>query len=189
MDVQIECLCPPKADGEPRHPFDTVTLRETLDFRQATAVRNGISFAKLEDPDLGSADIMAILTEGYILNGVEAWTIQGLDDKGRPFAMPVTKPNIRELLLSDPLRAEDIGDAADELYGKAILLPLVKRALASSAPSPTVESTSPTRSGPRKSRTPSKPSSTTTIQTGGTATITSLPGGVSSSSPSSASAA
>ena len=188
MSVQIPCLCPPKADGTARHEQDEVTLRETLDFRQATAIRNAIAFAKADDPDISPADLLAILTEGYVLHGVESWTLQGLDDKGRPFNLPVTKPAIREKLLSDPLLAEGIGDAADGLYAEAILLPLLNRALASSPPTPTVESTS-ARNGRSKPPKPSKPSSTTTIQTGGTAKITALPGGVSSSSPSSASAA
>ena len=189
MSVPIPCICPPKADGTPRHEHDTVTLRDKLDFRQATSIRNAVAFAKAEDDEVGPADLLATLTEGYILQGVESWSLQGVDDKGRPFALPVTKPNIREKLLSDPLLAEDIGDAADELYGKAILLPLLSRALASSPPTPTTGSTSARKRGPRTPRKPSRPSSTSTTQTAGTATITSLHGGGSNSSPSSASAA
>jgi hypothetical protein len=183
MDVQIECPC--RKDGEPRHGHDTVTLRDTLDFRTATAIRNTIAFAKAEDDEVSSAEIMALLTEGYILHGIAAWTL--VDEKGK--AVPVSKPEIRARLLADPLAAEPIGEAADTLYGPAILLPLVQRALASSQPSPTDESTSPPTISPARNPKRSKPSSTSTSGTAGTATITSLHGGGSSSSPSSASAA
>lgn len=189
MNVDIACICPRKADGEPRHDHDTVTLRETLDFRQATAIRNAVAFAKAEDEQIGSGEMLAILTEGYVLHGIEAWTVQGLDDKGRVFALPCTKTAIREKLLSDPLLAEPIGEAADELYAKAILLPLVARALTSSPPTPTPVPTSPTTPGSRRRPKPSRPSSITTIPMDGTATTTSLRAGDSSSSPSSATAA
>jgi hypothetical protein len=195
VSVKIPCLCPPKADGGPRHEHDEVKLRDKLGFREAEAIRNTLVIAKGEDPDLSAGEILAILTEGYILHGVESWTIQDLDDKNRPFTVPVTKPNIREKLLSDPVLAQPIGDVADDLYKEAVYLPLVRRALASSEPSQTDESTSASPSDPKtptgspSPRKLSKRSSTTTIQTGGTATITSLHGGGSSSSPSSASAA
>lgn len=179
MDVQIACVC------TAGHDTDTVTLRERLDFRAATAIRNSVAFAKLEDPDIGTGELLAILTEGYLLHGIEAWTLT--DEKGKPIA--VSKPEIRARLLADPLLAEAIGEAADALYQPAILGPLVNRALTSSNTSPTAASTSASRASGTKRPKPPKPSSTTTIQTGGTATITSLPGGVSSSSPSSASAA
>lgn len=189
MDVTIACPCPPKADGGPRHEQDTVTLRETLGFEAATAIRNNLAFAKASDPDMSSGDAMALLTTNYLLHGVEAWTLVDLDDKKRAFPVPVTKPEIRARLLADPVFAEPIGEAADELYGRVVLLPLVKRALASSETSLTPESTSPTTDSQAPRRKPSKRSSTSISQTAGTATITSLRGGGSSSSPSSASAA
>ena len=185
MKVTIPCPCPAKPDGAARHESDTVTLRDKLDFKQATAVRNGVAYAKLDDPGISSAEIMAVLTEGYILHGIESWSL--VDDKGK--ALPASKPEIRERLLADPFSAEAIGDAADGLYGPAVLLPLVQRALASSQPSPTAGSTSARNSGRPKPPKPSKPSSISTTGTAGTATITSLRGGGSNSSPSSATAA
>ncbi len=189
MNVSIPCPCPPKADGTARHESDTVTLRETLDFRQASTIRNAIAYAKLDDPDIEGTEILAILTEGYILHGVESWTLTEIGEKGKVQAKAVTKPAIREVLLSDPVYAQELGEAADGLYGPMILLPLVQRALASSPPSQTDGSTSPKTTSPRKPRRPSKPSSTSTTQTDGTATITSLPVGGSSSSQNSATAA
>ena len=59
--VKIECVCPPKAGGEKRHPDgDTVTLRERLDFRAAVTVRNAIVVLKQDDPDCGAAEILAV---------------------------------------------------------------------------------------------------------------------------------
>lgn len=187
MDVQIACPCPPK-DGEPRHATDSVTLRETLDFRAATTIRNSIAFAKAEDPDLSSAEMLAILTEGYLLHGIEAWTLVDLDDKKHVFAVPVSKPEIRSRLLADPLMAEPIGEAADVLYQPIILGPLVQRALTSLPPSSTDESTSPKKVGAPRSPTRSKRSSTSTTPTDGIVTTTDWHGGVSKSSPNTATA-
>jgi hypothetical protein len=189
VNVTTPCPCPPKADGTARHESDTVTLRDKLDFRQATAIRNAIAYAKLDDPDIDGTEILAILTEGYILQGVEAWSFVEIGEKGKVQPRPVTKPAIRDALLSDAVFAQPIGEAADALYGPMILLPLVQRALASSQPSQTDESTSQKTTSPPKRPKRLKPSSISTTATDGTATITSLPGGVSSSSPSSATAA
>lgn len=185
MDVEIRCPCPAKADGKPRHDTDTVTLRATLDFRRATSIRNAAGEAKIEDPDISTADMLAVLTESYLLHGIEAWTLR--DAKGQP--IPVSKPAIRDYLLADPVLAEPVADAADDLYNPVIVLPLVRRALASLQPSPTDESTSPTTTSRRKRPRPSKPSSTSTSQTAGTATISPLRAGGFSSSPNSATAA
>ena len=104
MDVQIVCPCPAK-DGAPRHVSDTVTLRETLDFRAATTIRNSIAFAKAEDPDLSSAEMLAILTEGYLLFGIEAWSLT--DEKNK--AVPATKPEIRQAAGRSAPRRTDRG--------------------------------------------------------------------------------
>lgn len=185
MIVNIACPCPAKPDGTARHESDTVTLSDTLDFRRATAIRNTIAFAKAEDDDVSTADIMAVLTEAYLLYGVEAWSL--VDEKGK--ALAVSKPEIRARLLSSPVLAEPIGEAADGLYGPVILLPLVQRALASSGITPTPASTSARNTSPRSRQKRSKPSSTSTTQTAGTARITSLRAGGSPSLPSSATAA
>jgi hypothetical protein len=192
MEVKIPCPCPPKADGTPRHESDTVTLRDKLDFRAVTAIRNVVAYAKLDDPAMDSGEIMAILTEGYILHGIESWSLIGqinVNGKTKLGPLPATKPNIREHLLGEPTVAEVVGDEADGIYGPMVLLPLVQRALTSSPPSQMDASTSPKTPSSRKRQRPSKPSSTSTTTTAGTATITSLRGGDFNSSPSSATAA
>jgi hypothetical protein len=65
--VTVACLCPARADGTPRHPNgDEIQLRERLDFKAATTVRNAVGLARAEDPDLPAAEILATLTEHYI---------------------------------------------------------------------------------------------------------------------------
>lgn len=186
MDVRIACPCPPR-DGQTRHPNDdTVTLRERLDFRSVTAIRQAVALIEKEDSPLYAAEILATLTEGYVLYGIESWTLT--DEKGKP--LPVSKAAIRERVLSDVVTASMVGDAADEQYGEQVLLPLLARASSSSPASPTVTSMSPpTPSGPSRRPKRSRPSSTTTSPTAATvATSTSLDG-VSSYSQSSESAA
>jgi hypothetical protein len=184
MDIRVACLCPAKGHPE----GDTVVLRDKLGFHEALTIRKAIALSR-EDADTGSeralaAEILATLSEFYVLMGVESWTIQ--DAKGEP--LPVTKTNIRGVLMESP-DIELVIEAADTIYNEAILL----RANPSSPPTPTPSaepgsSTSATES-PTKPQKPSRPSSTTTSRTDGIETITSLPVGGSSSSQSSRSAA
>jgi hypothetical protein len=184
MNVTIPCPCPSKATGEPRHDADTVTLRDRLDFHAATTIRKAIGLRFLEDPETSTAEVLATLTEHYILFGVEAWTL--VDDRGK--AVEVSKPAIRERLLSGEASVTDLADAADGLYASQVMLPLLVAAQNSSQRTPMDGSTSARKSGPRKPRRPSRRSSTTTSRTAGTGTITSLPVGGSSSSPNARSA-
>ena len=154
MIVDIPCVCG-------RHDSDAVTLRDTLDFRAAVGIRNAALLAKSEDPDIGTGDILAILSERYLLAGIEDWTL--VDKVGRP--VPVTPANIRERILSRPDVAIVLADAADELYGEKVVLPLLLRAATSSQPGPTDGSTSATTDGPSESRTPSSPSLTMSTPT------------------------
>ncbi len=185
--VQIACPCPPLADGEPRHDSDEVTLRERLAFRQAEAIRNEIAVARSdlgEGEDLAVSDILAILTEGYILHGVEAWSLA--DDDGK---IPVNRATIRRHIIDRWDIAPDVADAADEAYAKVVMLPLLQRASTSSRPSPTDGLTSPSPSSGQQARKPSKPSSISTIPTDDTVRTTSSLAGDSRSSQSSTSAA
>lgn len=181
MDTTIPCVCPPRADGAVRHPDgDTVTLRERLDFRAALTARNTMVLLKTEDPDASAAEVLAVLTETYLLLGITGWSL--VDAKNKP--VEVSRAAIRDLLAEHPDEAMTLGDAADGLYSEAVILPLLARAQNSSPPMPIAGSTSaPKRSTPR-SRKPSSPSSITTIPTDATATTSSPPAGVSSSSPS-----
>lgn len=183
MDVTIACPCPPTAAGASRHPDgDIVVLRDRLDFRAATTVRKAIGLVS-EDGPADAAEILAVMTEWYCVLGIEAWTL--LDAKGKP--VPVSRTTIRELLLESESAQEQasvIADAADGLYMAAVLLPLLSRASASSPPTPTEPSTSAPKDSPAKPPKRSRPSSTTSTPTDGTATIISWPAGVSSTSPS-----
>lgn len=172
MDVPIPCLCP----GTP-HEGDTVTLRDTLDFHAVTAIRHAVSFLEAEDTTAYTAEVLATLTEGYVVHGIASWTLVG--DDGKP--LPASRANIRERLLPDVLAASAVGDAADDLYGEKVLLPLLVRASTSSATTPTETSTSPRTDSPKRPRTPSSPSSTTSTRTAATETTgTSLVGASSS---------
>jgi hypothetical protein len=164
--------------------LDSVTWRETLDFRSVTAIRHTISFLDNDGSDAFTGEVLAVLTEGYILHGIEAWTLT--DDKGKPLA--VSRAAIRDRILSRVDLASELGDMADDLYGEKVLLPLLVRASNSSQPSPTTMSTSPTKDSPARRPTPSKPSLTSTSPTAGIAPTTTLPAGAFSSSPRSVSA-
>lgn len=205
--AHIDCICPPKADGEPRHPDgDTVELRERLDFFSARAISQAVAAARLDGED--DAYLAAILSEQGILYGVKSWTVVAPDDRGKVRPVEVSRPAIRRYLLANVLASAVVGDEADKLYVD-VIVPLVALALGSSLPTPTTPSISPTstasstqssrsttptatssdheiKNGVSRTRRPkpSRPSSTTTSQTGGIVTITPLPDGVSSFSPS-----
>jgi hypothetical protein len=185
VDVAIDCACPPKADGTLRHESDTVTLRETLDFRSVTAIRHGIGFLENDGTNAYTAEILAVLTEGYVLYGIEAWTLA--DERGKP--LPVSRSAIRERILSNVDTASVVGDAADNLYGEKVLLPLLARASKSSPPTPMAPSTSAPTASPDSRPKPSKRSSITSSPTGAIAVTSMSLVGVSNSSQSSESAA
>lgn len=182
--MKIDCICPPKG-GAPRHPDgDTVELRPRLDFRSANTILKAVQLMQTGDEDVETAEVLALLTEHYLIYGIESWSLE--DDKDKP--VPVSKTTIRDLLLPSQA-AMVVGDAADDLYSEQVMLPLVARAARLLQPSPTDDSTSaPTDSAPPRPK-PSKPSSISTIPTAATATTTSSLDGDSSSSQSSTSAA
>ncbi len=191
MDVSIRCVCPLKAD-EVRHPDgDTVTLRDTLGFVATQTARNAVILAKGEALDegipLGGALALALLTEQYLLLGIESWTL--VDEKGKP--VPVTRGSIRAFFDDEDHDdvATVVSDACDLLYAKKVMLPLLQTASTSSPVTPTA-STSPTRGNgatPRRKR--SSRSLTTTTPTDDIETTSKLPVGDSSSSPKLASVA
>ncbi len=188
----IDCICPPGPGGEVRHAAgDTVTLRETLDFRTASTIQHAISVLRMDragdDEETTSEEILARLTEAYIKYGVVAWTVE--DAAGAP--VPVNPTNVERILLADITAAMIVGEDADELYSGAILRPLLQRASMSSADTPTPDSMSaPTGSADMTAPpTPLRPSSTTTTPTDDTGTTSSSLGGDYSSSPTSESVA
>ena len=82
MKVEIPCTCPAKPNGEPRHDHDTVTFRDRLDFRGGMVIRKAITMLKVEDPDSGAAEVLAAMSEHYMLEGISGWTL--VDEKGKP---------------------------------------------------------------------------------------------------------
>lgn len=182
MDVTIPCVCG-------LHETDTIVLRERLDFRRAVALRNALALMYQEEPDAGFDEVLATLTDKYLYAGIESWTLEEENDKGKRLPMPPSYANIRDHLLTHFDEAMTVGDAADDLYTEAVMLPLLARGSRSSGSSPTNASTSATKPSSTKPPKPSKPSSITTLPTAATeVTSRSLAGG-SSSSPTSESAA
>lgn len=176
--MDIPCICP-LLEGKPRHATDSVTLRERLDFRSSLAAQNAVYVLKSEDPEASAADVLAVLTEAYLLSGIEAWSV--VDADGKP--MEPTKPNIRTWLLTEMDAALMVAEAADELYRDAVLAPLVSKASTSSPPTPTDESTSPISTSEEPNQNHSSPSSITTTPMDDTETTSLSPVGVSNSSP------
>lgn len=183
MNVQIPCTCPPKANGEPRHEHDTVTFRDRLDFRAGMVVRKAITVLKNDDPDAGAAEILAAMSEHYMLEGIESWSL--VDARGKP--VEADKRAIRTFLSEhEDIVFEELVDSADALYYEQVLAPLVRKALASSPPSPTEPSTSPPTGSEEKHQKPSRQSSTTTTRTADITPITRSRDGGSSTSRKSA---
>jgi hypothetical protein len=155
-----------------------VELREKLDLRSGMAVQRLIIEANAAGRGLGAAELTGILSEGYLLFGVEAWSFVG--DQGMP--LPVTQETIRSVLLADFSIAAPVAEAADGLYMGPVILPLVNRAKNSSPSTLTNGSTSPRPRGTPKNPKRSKRSSTTTTLTDVTEETSPLPVGASSSS-------
>ena len=195
MDVTIPCPCPPKADGAKRHEQDTVTLRAVMDFPTAVLLQKSIqakitreivdareagkSRARLSEPD-----VLALMSQFYVRNCIEAWTL--VDVKGKP--LEVSPDAVETYLESNMDAALAVADAAEDAYAE-VTLPLVMRVVSRFVSTPTAQPTSPETNGSPKRRKPSKPSSISTIPTVVTGPIIKSPDGASSSLPSSATAA
>jgi hypothetical protein len=102
----------------------------------------------------GVAAVYGGLADVYLQLGIADWTF--VDAKGQP--EPVIAPNIARLL---PFGngGLTVADAADDLYGKDLLRPLVRERSERSSPTSTATSTSANRGSGRKNRTPSERSS------------------------------
>lgn len=182
--METACICPVKQDHK-----DTITLRATLDFRGAMACKHAVSVLRTVDPDASDGDILAVLTEHYVIHGIESWSArEKVDGQWQPVSL--TPPNIRRLVLADNAIAFQVADEADEAYTALILLPLLGVAATSSPPTPTEdESTSPPTGRKATRPTPLKRSSTFTSPTDDIGTTMGSHDGDSSFSPSSTSAA
>lgn len=179
VKVQTPCTCPPKANGEPRHERDTFVFRDRLDFRSGMVIRKSITVLRAEDPDAGSAEVLAALAEHYLVEGIESWS--RVDEKGKP--LEADKTAIRRFLNEhDEIVFDHLVDEADALYYEQVLAPLVRKAQALSQPSPTEPSTSPGTGSEEKPPKPSRRSSTRTTQTADITPITRRHAGDSSTS-------
>ena len=179
MKVQIPCTCPPKANGEPRHEHDTFVFRDKLNLEAGLSIRNAVTVVKLDDPGAGAAEVLAAMSVQYIVHGVSEWT--RVDDKGK--RVDLDKSVLRQFIEDhDEVVSEYLVDPADDLYRDRYLLPLMRRASASSQPSPTEQSTSAATGSEETPRKPSRRSSTTTTQTADITPITRRHAGDSSTS-------
>jgi hypothetical protein len=170
--VHIKCICG-------HHETDTITLRERLPFRTALKIRAQTAVVMDDDPDAGVADILAALTEAYVLDGIESWTLTDAD--GKPLAP--SKANIREKLLTNFEQAWDVAEKADDMYQEQVIVPLVAMGQRSLPPGSTGESISPTIESSTELPTPSSPSLISTIPTDDIETTSTSPDGDSNTLP------
>ena len=160
-EATIPCICP----GTP-HDEDKVYLNETLSFRQVAALKYDILIAKGADEEMSTGETVALLSELYLLAGINAWTLQ--DEEAQP--IQVSRGEIRGRLLANPQAALLVAEVADQLYAEKVMLPLLGLGWKSSANGSTNGSTSATNGSSPKPRKRSKRSSTSTIPTDVTAT-------------------
>lgn len=160
VSVPVPCPCP----EEHRHEGgDTVYLRPTLGLLAGIAIQK--LFIEMSQAEgLDAATMTGRLAEAYLLHGVADWTF--LNGKGK---VPVDDEHIRSVLLADFTVAEQVADAADDLYLSVVLDPLRKKIANLSPTTSTNGSTSPSRVGTPKRPKRSKRSSTTPTPTADTA--------------------
>lgn len=173
MNVTIPCVCPPLSTGAPRHDDDTITLRDKLSFRAGLTVRNTIIVSRTNDPDASVAEILAMLTEVYLFEGIEAWSL--VDQRNK--AVEVSRQTVRAFMEDHPEEAMTVGNEADGLYVEAVMNPLVRMASQSSPRTRTNGSTSLTTGSEPGRPKRSRRSSTSTTPTDGTTTMYASRGG------------
>jgi hypothetical protein len=166
VNVEIPCVCPSLSTGAPRHQVDIVTLRDKLGFLGGLAVRNTIIVTRQEDPEANLGKILASMSEVYVLEGIESWSI--VDQRNKP--VEVTPSNIRAFLDEHVDQAWLIADAAQNIYQEQVIDPLVRQGSKRSPLTPMEPSTSATTGSAPKPRKRSKPSSISTTPMDDTAT-------------------
>jgi len=122
-----ECQCP----GAPHAGGDTVYLRAELDAAGGLGV---VATFTSGDSDA----LIERMGRAYLIAGIVDWTFT--DEAGAK--VPVTHDNIRRLRWTASTLT--LANAASDLYGEAVLSPLVQTASASSPSGPSDGSTSPT---------------------------------------------
>lgn len=144
MVVIAVCPCP----GSP-HDHDEVYLAPEASMTMGLRANGAVAKAGGDDGLLEE-----YLGRVLIEEGVVGWTFT--DDKGE--VLPVNRTTIEKTLPWGKGGAE-LAERANDLYGKDILTPLVKRSLSTSGLGPTNGSTSPTRPSRSTRRSSSKSSS------------------------------
>lgn len=122
-----ECLCP----GAPHAGGDTVFLRAELDVSGGLAVIAAMSSGEGEE-------LIERMGRAYLVAGITDWTFT--DEAGAK--VPASRANIERLRWTGSTLA--IANAAADLYGEAVLAPLVATATGSSPSGPSDEPTSAT---------------------------------------------
>ena len=158
VPVRVPCPSGQHPDG------DSVSLKPKLGLAAGIEAQQTIHGIGKGD---SHAKVSGILLELYLRHGVAEWTLHDDDGKNIEF----TPESLQAELLDDFARAEPIADVADSLYYAAVIAPLVAAASKSSQATPPEPSTSQETGSPASRPKPSKPSSTTTSQTGGTEPI------------------
>lgn len=159
VPVPVTCPCPgtPHADG------DTVYLFPKLGLQGGVLAERQIrDMAGERTPN----EILAVLTETFVLHGIADWTLVDADAK----PVEVTEQAKRAIVLSDWGFARMIADKADSLYTAAVLDPLLTRSSNGSRQPSTAASTRPPKRSASKRQKPPQSSSTATSQTGATTT-------------------
>lgn len=126
-----ECRCP----GTPHTSGDEVYLVSEPSMTMGLRANGAIAKAD-GDPAL----LEVLLGRVFIEDGIDGWTF--VDEDGDEYG--VTPDNI-ERLLPWSRGGQLVAEKANDLYGEAILAPLVRRSLSTSQPGPTNGSTSATR--------------------------------------------
>lgn len=155
--VPVSVPCDEHPDG------DTVYLRPTLGLAGGVEVQAAILDMR---QGVTANQVQGIIAELYVRHGVTGWTLHEAD--GSP--TPLTPDTIQSRLLDDFSMAKPLADRADELYGKAVVVPLAMRVAGSLRATRAGRSTSAPTGSPASPRKPSKRSSTSTTPTAGTVT-------------------
>jgi hypothetical protein len=144
------CRCP----GTPHAPDgDSVYLAPETSMTMGLRGNGAISKAGGDE-----ALLEILLGRVLIEEGIVGWTFleEGTEDgKTQILPVPVDPENI-ERMLPWGKGGSDVAERANDLYGEAILGPLVRRSMLTQQPGQTNGSISPNRASRRKSRTSSK---------------------------------
>lgn len=141
----------------------SVFLLPRLPYRAVSAIKWEVVMARdAAGGKLGSAEVLGILSEGYIIHGVAGWTLD----------VPFSREAVKTEILDREERAMLIGEEADGLYSPHVLIPLVKLGSTSSPATPTNGSTSVRNGSSTKPPKRSRRSSTSTTPTAVTETTT-----------------